>query len=266
MNNYRPISNLSFLSKILEKAALQQVVEHIESNNLLPSYLSAYRKDHSVETAMIKMYSDLLKAVDQRKVCIVAMIDLSAAFDTVDVPIVINILKNEFNISGVPLQWFESYLTNRTMRVCIENNFSKYADLQFGVPQGSCAGPVIFTLYIAALSRVVKSYPVDLHGYADDHKIAINFYAGNNDSETTTKQNLQSCLEDVTAWMSDNKLKMNNSKTEIIVYGTRQQLAKVNIDCIRVGSVEVKCTDSVRDLGVWIEKTLSLDLHVRKKC
>lgn len=91
LQNYRPVSNLAFLSKILEKAALNQITNHIEANNLLPSYQSAYRKYHGVETAMIKMYSDLLETIDKNQVSIVVMVDLSAAFDTIDIPFLIQI-------------------------------------------------------------------------------------------------------------------------------------------------------------------------------
>jgi hypothetical protein len=266
MKNYRPISNLCFLSKILEKAGLQQVVEHVESNHLLPSYQSAYRRNHGVETAMVKMYSDLLKAVDQQQVCVVVMMDLSAAFDTVDIPIMINILKQDFNISGTPLSWFESYLTDRTMRVVVNNSSSRSSQLHFGVPQGSCAGPVLFTLYVAALNRVVQKYSPTLHGYADDHKIALACYPGNSDSEAEAKAELERCLQDIVFWMADQKLKMNNSKTEIIIYGTKQQLAKVQMDSICVGGVDIKCVDSVRDLGVLMDSALSFDQHITKKC
>ena len=103
--NYRPVSNLTFLSKILEKAALNQINDHIEANNLLPPYQRAYRKYHGVETAMLRMYNDLLENIDEGKVTIVVMLDLSAAFDTIDIPILIRILQDEFGIHGIPLKW-----------------------------------------------------------------------------------------------------------------------------------------------------------------
>jgi len=266
LKNFRPVSNLSFLSKILEKAALNQITKHIESNKLLPSYQSAYRKNHGVETALLKMYDDLLKAVDDGKVTIVVMIDLSAAFDTIDIPIALHILHEDFGIDDVPLQWIRSYLTDRTMKVIINNKTSEEENLLFGVPQGSCAGPVIFTLYIAALNRVVQNYPVQLHGYADDHKVAIQIQAGNIENMTYALEQLSSCLADISVWMEKYKLKMNNDKTEIILYGTTQQLAKVDLSGINVGGCFVKCVDHVRDLGVLFDANLNFDRHIRKKC
>ena len=266
LQNYRPVSNLSFLSKVLEKAALRQIILHVDENNLLPSYQSAYRKHHGVETSMLKMYSDLLQSIDKKQVCIVVMIDLSAAFDTVDIPITLQILKDHFHIDGIPLAWFESYLTNRTMKVSINGSSSKTSELEFGVPQGSCAGPVIFTMYIAALKQVVNKYLPKLYGYADDHKLALTFTAGDGDSEFHMKNNLEQCLEDVIEWMAKNKLKMNNSKTEVIIYGTKHQISKTKIGEINVGGIAVKRTDVVRDLGVWMDSTLSFDVHIKKRC
>ena len=107
------------------------------------------------------MYDDLLKAVDDGQITIVVMIDLSAAFDTIDIPIALQILQEDFGVVGTPLKWIESYLTGRTMKVVINNETSREETLKFGVPQGSCAGPVIFTRYIAAFNRFVKKYPAD---------------------------------------------------------------------------------------------------------
>lgn len=143
------------------------------------------------------------------------------------------------------MKWIESYLTNRTMKVLIEQSASDTEPLKFEVPQGSCAGPVIFTLYISALNRVVQKYPADFYGYADDHKIAFRIQAGNSENENFVLQQLSSCLSNIITWMTTFKLKMNNSKTEVILYGTRQQLAKLNISCINAGGCEVQCKDHV---------------------
>jgi hypothetical protein len=266
LQNYRPVSNLTFLSKILEKAALSQIKEYIESNHLLPAYQSAYRKHYSVETAMLKMYSDLLESIDNSKVTIVVMVDLSAAFDTIDITILIQMLKDEFGIDCTPLRWIESYLSNRTMKVLINRSSSDSEPVRFGVPQGSCAGPVIFTLYIASLNRVIQKYPADLYGYADDHKIAFKIQAGNVQNEVTVLRQLEECLKEIITWMANYKLKMNQSKTEVIVYGTRQQLAKLNIQTVNVGECNIKCVDHVRDLGVIMTNTLNFDQHIQKKC
>ena len=212
------------------------------------------------------MYHNLLESIDSGNVTLVVMIDLSAAFDTIDIPSLLQILHADFGIQGIPLKWVESYLTNRSMRVAIGQSVSETEPLQYGVPQGSCAGPVLFTLYIAALNQLMNKYAADLYGYADDHKVAVQIRAGNEQCEASVLSQLQLCLNDIITWMTKYKLKMNNSKTEIIAYGTRQQLAKLNISSINVGGHEVKSVSHVRDLGVHMSNTLNFEYHTQKKC
>jgi len=152
------------------------------------------------------------------------------------------------------------------MKVKIGNASSDTMPLRCGVPQGSCAGPVIFTMYIAGINRVVQNYSADLYGYADDHKVAFKIKAGNQQSEFNIINQLNDCLENIINWMTRYKLKMNNAKTEIIAYGTKQQLEKLNITSVIVGGCEVNCVGNVRDIGVHMSSTLKFDLHIRKKC
>ena len=119
-------------------------------------------------------------------------------------------------------------------------------------------------MYIAALKNIGKKYNLELYGYADDHKIAFRIQVGDLENEATVIKQLDECLYDIMYWMNQKKLKMNNSKTEIILYGTKQQLSKVNISSVTVDGIEVKCVDHVRDLGVLMENNLSFDRHIRK--
>lgn len=104
------------------------------------------------------------------------MYELSAAFDTIDIPTLLKILHDDFFIKGIRLKWIESYLTNRRMKLIIEQSVSDTETLRFGVPGGFCAGPVLVILYIAALNKVIQKFPADL--YADDHKVAFKIRAG----------------------------------------------------------------------------------------
>ena len=150
------------------------------------------------------------------------------------------------------------------MRVIINDSKSDVGHVQYGVPQGSCVGPVIFTLYTAALSRIVEKYPTVLHGYADDHKVAFSFRPGDKEGESRVLKQLDSCFCDIVGWMTKYKLKMNQSKTEIIIYGTKSQLAKVNIKSVKNGDTNMKCVGNVRDLGVIMENNLSFNKHIKK--
>ena len=113
MKNYRPVSNLSFLSKILEKVVLRQLSNHLLTNNLFYSHQSAYRAGHSTETALLKIVNDL-SALDEDKVSLLSLLDLSAAFDTIDHSILLSRLSYSFGISDTVLDWFTSYFTDRT--------------------------------------------------------------------------------------------------------------------------------------------------------
>ena len=174
-SNYRPVSNLTFLSKVLEKTALEQFMQHCNINGLFPTYQSAYRKDHSCETALTHLIDDLLWAMEKQKVTAMIMIDLSSTFDTVDHDILLTVLnKKLFGIENQVLGWFDSYLTPHTCKVNVGNVYSAEKNLDVSVPQGSCAGAVLFSAYASMLASVIPS-GVDVHGYADNHALKTVF-------------------------------------------------------------------------------------------
>ena len=146
--NYRPVSNLSFLSKVLERVVLDQLFEYLNQNNLLSPNQSAYRPRHSTETALIKVTNDILTSLDQGDVTVLSLLDLSSAFDTLDHSILFNVMQNDFSITDTVLNWFKSYLTCRYQSVNICNSFSNPNSLKYGVPQGSVLGPVLFIMYM----------------------------------------------------------------------------------------------------------------------
>ena len=140
LKNYRPVSNLSFVSKLVERVAVKQLVEYLEANELMPKLQSAYRKHHSTETAVLRVLSDILTAVDKQQVTLLALLDLSAAFDCVDHDILLSRLQSTFGLGGVTLGWIRSFLTDRSQRVLFNGSLSIEIMLLFGVPQGSVFG------------------------------------------------------------------------------------------------------------------------------
>ncbi|KAL8610879.1 hypothetical protein ACOMHN_056734 [Nucella lapillus] len=171
LKNFRPVSNLSFVSKVIEKIVLSQLSTHLSSNQLFNPYQSAYRHGHSTETALLKVVSDLLLSLDEGKVSVLALLDLSAAFDTIDHLILLSHLEHVFGVSDTALNWFRSYLSGRTQCVSIQNCQSSPASLAYGVPQGSVLGPVLFVLYTAPLTDLISSHSVIPHSYADDTQL-----------------------------------------------------------------------------------------------
>ena len=145
--NYRPISNLPFLSKITEKVVLAQLLKHLQTNKLLYHLQSAYRSDHSTETALLKICNDILSALDNKNVALLSRLDLSAAFDTIDHSILLSRLQTCFGISGSVLSWFESYFYGHFQSVSVHGTLSTPSPLLYGVPQGSGLGPILFVLY-----------------------------------------------------------------------------------------------------------------------
>ena len=168
LKNYRPVSNLPFLSKILEKVVLHQLKNHLFQNNLTDPHQSAYRENHSTETALLKIINDAAVNADNNEITILCLLDLSAAFDTIDHTILLKRLKQDFGINGVVLEWFSSYLSDRTQCVVVDGVRSGDKILKYGVPQGSVLGPVLFTMYMRPLSNIISRFYLLYHFYADD--------------------------------------------------------------------------------------------------
>ena len=145
------------MSKLVERAAVRQLVDYLESNGLMPRLQSAYRRHHSTETALLKVWSDILMAADNQQVTLLALLDLSAAFDCVDHDILLSRLHFVYGISGAVLSWIRSFLSNRTQRVSFGGGLSEVIALLFGVPQGSVIGPLLFLLYVAEVFNIIES-------------------------------------------------------------------------------------------------------------
>ena len=172
--NYRPISNLSFISKIIERVVLIQLNKYLFDNNLYPDLQSAYRRNHSTKTALIKPIDDIGSALDDKLEVLLVLIDLSSAFDTVDHQILINRLRVKFGISGLVLAWFESYMHYETADCQHRWNSLIPKDSKMGVPQGSVLGPLLFSLYISPIEDIVRFHGMLLASYADDSQVYIS--------------------------------------------------------------------------------------------
>ena len=145
--NYRPVSNLNFISKILERVVAVQLQTHLDEAGVMIAFQSAYRKNHSTESTLLNIQNDVLLNMAKGSVTALTLLDLSAAFDTIDHTILLDRLNVHYGISALALGWFKSYLSGRTHLVKMGSTLSHPAALQFGVPQGSVLGPILFSLY-----------------------------------------------------------------------------------------------------------------------
>ncbi|PFX21804.1 RNA-directed DNA polymerase from mobile element jockey [Stylophora pistillata] len=145
--NLRPVSNLQYVSKLTERAVFDQVHIHLTTHDLYPKLQSAYRRGHSTETALLKIHNDILIAMDRQHVILLVLLDLSAAFDTVEHSVLLSRLSNSFGIRDTALCWFRSYLSHRSQRVSLDGKVSGKFQLIHGVPHGSFLGPLLFSLY-----------------------------------------------------------------------------------------------------------------------
>ena len=258
--NYRPISLLPIVSKVLEKIVSAQLKQFIQRNNLLPETQFAYRANHSTEDALTYAVNQLLLARDQGKVTGLVFVDLSKAFDRVEHQALIDLLST-IGISGAALKWFADYLSNRYQRVSLGDRSSPESLCSRGVPQGSVLGPLLFTLYIRSLPGSV-SVPCIL--FADD---ILLFCSGFHACE------IARCLSDSTtslhAWLTQRGLQMNVNKTQamfILPRGSnRSTTIDINITC---GSRFLEIVSYYKYLGVILDENLTWEhhlLHITKK-
>ena len=243
---------------------LKQLLQHCEDNHLLPDFQSAYRANYSTETSLVKMVNDILWSMEQRHIMTVVFLDLSTAFDTVDHDILLSILNKQFGICGKALKWFDSYLRPRFFKVKIGKNYSQPQQLHFSVPQGLCSGANVFTCYCSPINQVVPK-EIILNGFADDHSLRKSFQAGNRIQERQTKLEMEQTFNNIKEWMDSMCLKLNSEKTEYIMFGSRQQLTKINPEPLNAGPNLIELNNKVKYLGALLDNTLSFDPHVSSK-
>ena len=191
---------------------------------------------------------DILWNMEEQKITAVVAIDISAAFDTVDHDVLLDVLNNRYGLDGNTLNWIDSYLRPRKFKVNIGQSYSEEIDVKFSVPQGSIFGPVLYSTYASTLEEIInnvnrsnnindqvdisgerlynkKETIINLHGFAEDHAMKKSFsITDDNSNELSTISDLEKCISKVKEWMNHNRLKMNGEKTELILYGLRQQL------------------------------------------
>ena len=210
---------------------------------------------------------DILLKMNSQHVTLLVMLDLSTAFDTENEKILLDRLQCNIGISGVPLQWFNSYLSNRSQRIAAQRTLSRLFDLGCGVPQDSCLGPLLYVIYASKLFNIIEWHHLDAHCYADDSQLYLSFRPSDGlSSQTNAIQAMERRIEDVRNWLVSDRLLLNDEKTEFLLISTCQQLAKVDLLPLRVGTMDIEPVNCIRNLHAWFDLLLSMETHINKVC
>ncbi|KAI2646730.1 RNA-directed DNA polymerase from mobile element jockey [Labeo rohita] len=255
--NYRTISNLPFMSKILEKVISAQLCSFLQKNDIYEEFQSGFRPHHSTETALVKITNDLLLASDQGCISLLVLLDLSAAFDTIDHDILIDRLQNYAGIQGQALKWFRSYLSDRYHFVYLNGESSQLSPVKYGVPQGSVLGPLLFSIYLLPLGNIIRKHGISFHCYADDTQL----YISTRPDETSELSKLTECVKNVKDWMTNNFLLLNSDKTEILLIGPKNNTQNLLTYNLQLDGCTVTST-TVKSLGVILDSNLSFENHI----
>ena len=214
---------------------------------------------HRTETALLHVTACLLESTDQGRVSVLSLLDLSAAFDSPGRSIFLERLHTTFGISGSALQWLRSYILNRS-QVVVNGVLS---NLDFGVPQVSVLGPMLFVFYTQPISLIVCQRGCELHKFSDNAQLFSS--APSADLGTRIRQTEQ-CVEHVKAWMDSNKLKLNSDKTEAVVVGT---LSRTSASCgehLEIGGSLIPFQSKVENLGVVLDSSHIICEHINSVC
>ena len=214
LNNYRPVSNLCSIAKILEKLVLSKVSSYLNYHNLNNTCQSAYRPGHSTETALLNVVEDQFLSLNKGNISVLALVEFSSAFDIIDHNILVHRFHTIFGFTDSVLQWFSSYLTDRAHYVSLSNHCSAFAHVHSGVPRGSVLGPILFTIYAKPLSAIIDSHIIIHHSFADDLQFQMSAPP---DGISELLFSTQSCIRDVKDWSTANMLKLHDNKTELML-------------------------------------------------
>ena len=260
-NNFKPISNLVYISKLIEKVIASRLHSHMTNNNLYEELQSSYRnftvlKQHW-HVFMMTYWGPLMTTKVYYLLCstwVLLLIPLTMMYFWKD-------FKSGLGICGTALNWFKSYLSGRSQSVLINGTQSKPTSLVCGVPQGSVLGPILFTIYMLPLGDIIKRHETQFHMYADDCQLYTTFEASDINQ---TALNMEILIDDIRGWYSENMLKLNDSKTEMMVISSKFR-PSVHLDHIKIGESSISPSETVRNLGVIMDSNYTMVSHINYK-
>ncbi len=257
VSNYRPISVLSIVSKILERAVHNQLYTYLTNCNILNQYQSGFRSNHSTATTLLDVSDYILNNMNDGKVTAAVFLDLKKAFDTVNHEILLSKLYS-YGVRGNTLSWFRSYLDKRSQVVNINSTLSDCKGINVGIPQGSILGPLLFIIYVNSLPNSVTSKVVM---YADDTTLLCS-----SDDPVSLQSELDDNLCRIADWFNTNKLTLNIKKTKFMIFGSNHTVQNFDQIHLRYNNVDVEKVDSFKYLGVTFDSKMSWTCHVDHIC
>jgi hypothetical protein len=261
MKNFRPVANLTYVSKLVERVVDARLSTYLHSNGLNVIFQSAYKSNHSTETALTRVHNDILISMDKGKCVMLVLLDLSAAFDTIDHAHLLQRLELNFGVVDRAYKWFDSYLSHRKQAIQIENNRSVFRETTFGVPQGSVLGPILFCLYTAPLATIISKHNIQYHLYADDTQLYLEFYPS---EFNQTRTRMENCIGEVQQWMTSNLLKLNSEKTELLILASPHNLQKIQDKTLQIGGTKIEGKPHVKNLGAFLDEHMSMSHQVNQ--
>ena len=255
-SNYRPISLLPVFSKILEKIVADQLVRYLEDNKILSESQHGFRPKLSTTTALTIVTDKIYQNMDKKCISLLTLCDLSKAFDSVSHHILLEKLKKV----AIDTFWFNDYLDDRSQSVRLNNNISSKAAIEFGVPQGSILGPILFNIYVNDLSDYITN--CHLVQYADDTQF---IHTGTPSQLNLLISEAEQTLHRAREYFLKNGLKLNTKKTQCIFIGTRQLIPMIPEDtAITFHNTKIYPSSHVKNLGVHIDKYMTFDTHLHE--
>ena len=238
-----------------------QIDHHLSLNSLYYNcnFQSAYRAQHSTETALTRVHNDIMLALDKKHDVILVLLDLSAAFETIDHEVLLHRLEYRFGFTDTVLNWFRSYLSNRMQYVSVACNVSNKSVLTCGVPQGTVLGPSLFTLYTAPLEDILVKYGLNFMLFADDTQVYISCK-----DVDAGRSRIETCIVEIRQWMHNNMLVLNDSKTEVIHFKSKFCNDLSRLESLRIGASDILPSSYVRNLGVFFNQNGLMDFNIKQ--
>lgn len=257
LSDLRPISILPVLSKVLERVVDEQLRQYLRKHDMLPSHQSGFRPGYSCTTALLEITDDIFRAIDSKSLALVVALDYSKAFDMLNHTLMLSILRY-FGLGEAAISFFTQYLLSRKQCVKLGGEFSDFASIASGVPQGSICGPLLFILYTSMLYDAVDPTVCKLFSYADDTQLCFTF---NRNSLDSIEVIVNETLDAISKFSSDHCMVLNPSKSSVLLFGGGRGFDCSNINII-LNSSKVHFATNAKILGLIVDTDLRFNSHV----